>query len=480
MYSRSMSLRCAAATMSLACGIAAAADAGSRYIVMAQENQSASTLSGAVEANGGVLVGEIAQLGMLLVEAENPTFSEAMRGVSGVSAVANDRLMLRDEPMSDATPLEHGSLPGAAQFDGLTWGLDAVGAPAAWAAGIKGAGVRVAVLDSGVDHDHPDLAGNIDVASSASFVPCFFQEICGDGFEDWRISPGTYFNHGTHVAGTIAATGDVGVTGVAPEADIIAVKVCSEFVNGCPDSSILAGIAHAADVQADLINMSVGGYVRLRNDWVKACTDAGYSASNCGKVASGYTTSRDDTANVLNLFRRAFHYAGQKGATIILSSGNASIDTDTSKDLFRLFNEFPNTIGINALAPEGWCLDPTTSLDEPASYTNYGRSTTDFAAPGGDFDPQILAPCTIGPVTRPAWVFDMVFSTISGGWGWSAGTSMAAPHATGIAALLISAHGGAPMPPTEVKRLLAATADDLGTPGHDPIYGGGRVHSGFQ
>jgi subtilisin family serine protease len=57
---------------------------------------------------------------------------------------------------------------------------------------------------------------------------------------------------------------------------------------------------------------------------------------------------------------------------------------------------------------------------------------------------------------------------------------MAAPHATGIAALLIEAYGGAPMAPSEVKRLLAATADDLGSPGHDPIYGGGRVHSGFR
>ena len=86
-----------------------------------------------------------------------------------------------------------GSAPGAAAFDFLTWGLDAVGAPQAWADGNTGAGVRVAVLDAGIDPRHPDLAPNLNTDLSASFVPCVVAN-CVDAVEDWRITPGFYFN----------------------------------------------------------------------------------------------------------------------------------------------------------------------------------------------------------------------------------------------------------------------------------------------
>jgi subtilisin family serine protease len=82
----------------------------------------------------------------------------------------------------------------------------------------------------------------------------------------------------------------------------------------------------------------------------------------------------------------------------------------------------------------------------------------------------------VAGVTNYCYVFDFVFSTGNGGWYWSVGTSMAAPHATGVAALIISANGG-DMSPVEVEREMKRLAADLGKPGMDDVYGKGRVQA---
>ena len=106
------------------------------------------------------------------------------------------------------------------------------------------------------------------------------------------------------------------------------------------------------------------------------------------------------------------------------------------------------------------------NLDIPASYTNFGSSRIDFAAPGGDFDsPNANA------------FYDMVLSTDGpADYSFAAGTSMAAPHTSGVAALIIGKNGGS-MNPTQVKSILKRSADDLGKPGHDAYFGDGRVNA---
>ncbi len=482
---------CVAALLVFALTTANAAAPAIPYIIIAQSNSLPASLADDVAARGGTLTGSVPEIGVAFAKSSDADFIANMSGVAGLKGVIPDEIFVYDKPTFEIGPQNHGN-EGTGIFDFETWGIQAVGAPAAWAAGNTGAGVRVAVLDAGIDPGHPDLAPNINFGSSASYVPCLEGIFlppgdgnCDGAVEDWQITPGFYFNHGTHVAGTIAGTGNLGVTGVAPDAELVVVKVCTEFFNACFRSSIISGIVHAANVGADLANMSLGGLRRMRNDFVKFCKDNwGLSARECGQIARYYTTFQDDYVYLaLLVYDRAFQYARNNGVTVLVSNGNSAINADTSKDIKLGFADSPHTLGISALAPLGWCLDPSTNVDEQASYTNYGQSVTFVSAPGGDFDGFFMGspytdPCTVGFLNRPAWVHDMVLSTIAGGWGWAAGTSMAAPHATGVAALLISANGSS-MSPAQVEQALKATADDLGQPGKDAVHGHGRVHSGY-
>lgn len=477
------------ATLAATLAFVSTAQAGQRYIVMAKGNAAPESMAADIAANGGRVVGEIPQLGVLIAESDARNFVRDMSRAAGIEAVVEDALIEFDDPTLGDSMVDHGSMPGSGIFDFLTWGMHAVGAPEAWAAGNRGAGVRVAVLDAGIDSGHPDLGANINHALSASYVPCLdpgdpVAANCVGAFEHWEVLPGFYFNHGTHVSGTIAGTGALGVTGVAPDAELVVVKVCTEFFNACFTSSILAGLVHAADVGADLANMSLGGLRRMRNDFVNQCRISGLPASFCGQVARFFATGQDDYVHATILvYKRAFEYARNGGTTVIVASGNSALNSDTSKDIWLAFADFPHTIAVNALGPLGWCIDSTTDLDGQAYYTNTGQSTTDFSAPGGNFvgffmGPPYTDPCSLGFITRSAYVFDGVFSTIAGGWGWAQGTSMAAPHATGVAALLISANGGS-MSPAQVEQAMKDAAEDLGQPGHDALHGHGRVHSGY-
>lgn len=459
------------------------ASAPTYMIVGSSANGLPKGLEDAIAANGGELLTALPQIGVAVVRSSNEGFADAMAAFKGVQAVAPDLVATLDDPMTGDAIASHGSAPApAAFFDALLWGVKAVGAPAAWAAGNQGQGVRVVVLDSGIDHDHPDLAPNINAALSASFQPCSPNGNCVGAFEDWRVRPGSFFNHGSHVAGIIGASGSLGIHGVAPEVELVAVKACTEFGTSCNGSAIVSGLVYAAEIDADLVNMSIGGLRFMSNDWVPYCKSLGYPANFCAKLVSQNAGGQAAYVhNTILVYKRAFQYAQQKGTTVIVAAGNDQMDLDHNGDIRHFAADFPQTIGVSALGPVGWCEDPSTSLDELAYYSNYGRSAVDVAAPGGNFFGFFLGqtqPCTVGGLTRPAYVFDGVFSTVSGGWNWAQGTSMAAPHATGVAALLIAANGGS-MNPSQVERALKANALDLGQNGTDPIFGKGRVHAGY-
>ncbi|MCB9457599.1 MAG: S8 family serine peptidase [Anaerolineaceae bacterium] len=427
------------------------------YIVIAQnEYNLPPALLQQLRARGAEIEQLYANMGMVSVSSSNPA---TLAGLPGVRSVVPNIQFHAIEP-TRIQNLPGGfvaSPPNTTDDDGyfnMQWGHDAVNVPEAWAQyGATGAGVRVAVLDSGIDATHPDLAPNVNTALSKSFVPG----------EDWQVQPGFYFNHGTHVAGIIAAADNgFGIIGVAPNAEIMAVKVLSEYTGSGDFDWVMNGIVYAANNGADIINMSLGATLPLFGD----CDI--YPPDEC-------ITARE-VAELVIAMHRVTRYAYHRGVTIIASAGNDAIDFDHQNPiLIDLPAMLPYVVAVSATAPVGWAVDPTVNLDNLSSYSNYGNVIVDFAAPGGDYILPGDDVCEVDGVVNYCWVFDMVFSDIPGGYSWAAGTSMAAPYASGVAALIIGGLGGSASP-WQVISIMRAASNDLGAPGKDPLFGYGRVN----
>ncbi|HWG54302.1 MAG TPA: S8 family serine peptidase [Gemmatimonadaceae bacterium] len=431
------------------------------YIVVANANTIPSSLSDQVAKYGGTITASLPQIGIAFVSAPSEAVATNASQLSGVQSVIPDldvkwtpgvqgRAAVPEPAAADATP----NVVIAEPFQFLQWNLQAVHAQQAWNAGDFGQGATVYILDSGIDCTHPDLTPNLDIQASTSFVPG----------ETACITPGFYFNHGTHVAGIIAAAANgLGVVGVAPQTHIVAVKVLSETSESGPFSGIIEGIVYAADHHADIINMSLISPPLPRSGFVDAA----------GNVA----TARDIT-ELVNAVNRATTYANQKGSTVIVAAGNDGLNRNHDSNATIVPADDPDVLSIAATGPVGWAVDPGTDLDVPAQFSNSGQSRIDFAAPGGTdtfLTEHPDAVCAVGFV-EPCFVFDWVFSTIAGGWGWATGTSMAAPHASAVAALLVTRYGH--MTPAQLGARLRASAVDLGKPGKDAFFGQGFLDAG--
>ncbi|GAB2623981.1 S8 family peptidase [Novilysobacter erysipheiresistens] len=458
-----MSLLARAVSVALASMCCAASAHAATYVVSAHQTKFDHKLAAKVEAAGGTITARLPQIGVVIVESGHPDFATRAGKLQGVrSAVADVTVQFEQPDPQQRLSADFANPPNSSdddRFFDLQWGHAAIDAAGAWNAGYRGEGATVAVLDSGLYCDHLEFADNLLAADSASFVPG----------EDYCNTGGS--SHGTHTAGTILA-GDngAGTIGVAPEAKLIAVKVLSEINGSGSFGGIIQGIVHAADHGADVINMSLG-------------------------VRGGLPVGGSEVAELINATKRAVQYAGSQNALVVASAGNDGRDLDHDSGIeicdddgscyranLRAFPaQLPGVVTVSALGPTGWAYDFDTNLDTLASYSNYGQSAIDFGAPGGDFVYPGTEACTVKGVTVPCWAFDMVMSstTSSGGdsfYGWSAGTSMAAPHVSGVAALIVGKHGGE-MSPKAVERILRQSADDLGKNGNDDAYGTGRVNA---
>lgn len=449
-------------------GFVTAAQAGS-YVVTANNQSFDNKLARKVEAAGGTITARLPQIGVAIVESNNSDFATRAARVPGIRGVDQDIVLQFDIPEAFEVSAHVGIPPNSMDDDifyDLEWGMAAINAPGAWNAGYRGEGATVAVLDSGVHCTNGDLVPNLDLARSTSFVAG--ENVC---------DVGTGFNHGTHVAGTIAAADNgFGVIGVAPDATLFSVKVLSAVTGSGSFAGIIQGIVYAAENGADVINMSLG--VR-----------GGLPVNGPGANA---------VAGLVNATKRAVQFARKENALVVVSAGNdgrdlnkdsgtlicdGQVEEDCYRVNLRAFPaQLPGALAISATAPIGWGAAPaTTPLDNLASYSNYGSSAIAFAGPGGDFlyfyEPGGRDPCVIGGfnISR-CYIADYVISDSPGGFYFSAGTSMAAPHVSGVAALIIGKNGGE-MSPAAVEAALRASADDLGKPGKDDAYGHGRVNA---
>lgn len=442
------------------------------YVVVGNGGKLPAKLEAAVKNAGGSVVRLLPQIGVAIVESSSAGFSGSLGKVAGLDAVLPNARIAPVLPVVSATvaiedsaalPANHTTWATDA-WAALQWNLDAVDAGTAWRAGQLGAGVRVAVLDSGLASTHVDLAANVNTALCTSFVP-------GEAYD----LTGTGFNHGTHVAGIIAAAANgVGTVGVAPRAEIVSVKVLSALTGSGSFGGILSGIVYATDIDAKVINMSLGAEFPR----------TGYMDDNGtpDDASDDYPVSAKEITALINVTSRATTYAYQKGVTVVVAAGNSGIDRDHDGSYFVLPADCSHVISVSATGPTGWAVDPDTDLDVLASYSNYGQSRIDLAAPGGDALYPGDGLSTIGGIMQFSWVFDMVFAPsnrvgASNYYSWASGTSMAAPHVSAIAAIIIGRNGGK-MKPSAVLQALRASADDLGKPGNDDAYGAGRVNAG--
>jgi len=419
------------------------------FIVIGENNRLPAGWEARVKALGGRVLRTMPEIGVAVVEFGSRNQAKSLGEFNGMQSVVPDLKFERIDPVEQYALGDFGNPPTSGDDDfffDLQWGHDAINSPEAWARGATGANVRVAVLDEGFDMDHPDLASNINYALAKSFVP-------GEPV-DYLLAD--VFSHGTHVAGIIAA-GDngYGTIGVAPEAEIVPVKVLSEVLGYGEFSWLIDALMYAADIEADVVNMSLGGTIYLDE------------------------VPPEEVWEVLELYvaiARATQYAHRRGVTLITSAGNSGIDAD-SENVLILPSDAPWVIDVSATAPIGWAVDPSTNLDVPTFYTNYGKRLIDYAAPGGSIEYPGNETCTVAGVFHYCYVFDLVFSTGSlGNYYWAGGTSQAAPHVAGLAAIIISEAGGS-LSPNRVAFWLGLTADDLGPWGKDAFFGWGRINA---
>lgn len=344
-----------------------------------------------------------------------------------------------------------------------------------------GDGVSVGVMDSGVDFNHPDIAPNLDVGRSCSFIyddtPTADPAEIANGDCTNKVAVQDLNGHGSHVASNIAApVNGIGIAGVAPDATIVALKVCTEQ-GYCFADSVAAGLRYAADVGIDVVNLSL-----FADPYLYYCKDEAEQRAILGELAS------------------AARYARQRGVLVVASAGNEiddlqhpEIDTtspdwppDTAEEREVGNNcvvapaELPGVLTVSATGPVGY---PDYEL-WIADYSSVGMSVVEVAAPGGDYfratntrqDAVLGALSSTSDPDNGIWDF-YDFLEINGGpgfdgltvladggyrYGFLNGTSMAAPHATGVAALVIEQHPK--WSPDAVKAAVQRSAQQLECP----------------
>jgi subtilisin family serine protease len=454
----------ARARLSLASVSAPISNATGRHIVSFAGKVPAD-FSTRVQALGGQVLWVSSGSGLGAVSGLTSSGAAAVARMPGVQEVDADEAIALDIPklsVAEATGdvgVASNADPTLAVRYPRQWNMRAVQADVAWSHGFRGApGVTIYMLDSGIDYLHSDLVGRVDLTRSIDLLGTFL--VNGVSFTEAdtvaKYFPGRaaftdLFFHGTHTGATVSSNA-VRAAGITSYTTLVAVKVCA-YLNACPFSSILNGVIYAAENGAGVINLSLGG---------------AFSKAGNGRF--------------VGLLNQVFNFARSKGVTVVVSAGNEAADLDHDGNTYSTFCNTPAVICVAATGPTSDANGvtrngPWTDVDAPAYYTNFGRSAINVAAPGGNSSFGDPLPY---PATRDVFVWAACSQTSLIVHGCSdisilgvQGTSMAAPHVTGTAALLVSILG---RNPAAIKARIQQSADDLGSPGTDPFYGKGRLN----
>ncbi len=414
------------------------------YLVLAPEGESTAAAAARTAAVSGTVLADYNQIGVLVVRSTNPAFADAVigEGVEAAAATTGLGTVLDDdeviEMVDPATVAATGNPAGEPLF-GLQWHMTQIDLPAAHAVTTGDPSIVVGVLDSGISSNHPDLVTQIATDKSAS---------CLGGVVDtseaaWNP---TTSSHGTHVAGTIAAAlNGIGVAGVAPGVKVASVKVVNDGGFIYPEAAV-CGYLWAADHGMRITNNSY-----FIDPWEFNC--------------------RNDPRQrpVWLAVQRALRYSSSMGVLTIASAGNSNVDlqhkfiddgspNDGSGPVE--VREINNAcLDLPAEAPGVVTVSAVGTMRLKSYYSSYGQGVVDVSAPGGD---------TRQPNPNVSTIANAVLSTVINvntrvnGYGYSQGTSMASPHAAGVAALALSVRpylsAGA------LAALLESTAEPLPCP----------------
>jgi lantibiotic leader peptide-processing serine protease len=483
--------------------------ANGEYVVAYADGASAAAARAAIKAAGGTILKENARVGVATVKSSKADFIAAAgkqsalvgaarnrpigRLPSGVGAPREDveRLTAAERAAAKRSASSRGHAPSQEPLADKQWDMRMIDATPSGSYRVNQGrrGVMVGIMDTGIDGSHPDIRPNFNRRLSRNFTtdiplvdgPCEEEpdQSCNDPADVDEDG------HGTHVAGLVAAAlNGLGTAGVAPRVTLVNIRAGQDsgffFLQATVDAMVYAGL-----VGIDVINMSF-----FTDPWLYNCLD---NPADSPEEQLEQLTVRVAT-------QRAINFARGHGVTPVAALGNEHTDLgnptldETSPDFppdsertrtvdnscITVPTETRGVISISALGPSGYKAD----------YSNYGIEQTDFSAPGGWFRdffglPQNRQPenMNLSPMPRalaeealqdpanvPFIVRDCKGSTCAF-YQYLQGTSMASPHAAGVAALVVSAHGrhdgqhgGLTLSPRTVERILTRTAKQTPCP----------------
>ncbi|WP_104477175.1 S8 family serine peptidase [Actinokineospora auranticolor] len=486
------------------------------YNVLSSEGASVDAVVAAVRAAGGTVVSTNQAVGLVTATAPENGFTARLAGNRAVDTAARSKAIGQAprgaggaksksvEEESKAARAGKRAQPAATAgmdpLDSLAWGLSAVRSDLARTKQAGDKRVKVGVLDTGVDGSHPDIAPNFDRALSRNFtrdIPFDENGVEVDGPCEYRgcVDPADVDNggHGTHVAGTIAAAADgFGISGVAPNVSIVNIR-------GGQDSGsfflqpVVDAMTYAGDAGLDVVNMSF--YV---DPWL----------FNCANNPADTPEQQSEQRLIVRSIGRAMEYAHRKGVSQVVSLGNGHMDLgkplpDNTSPNFPVGNTHPRTIdnatclSLPIEGPHAIGVSSYGPSQAKADYSNYGFERLSVSAPGGYFrdglgtdwyrtnENQILSayPRNValtegaidaaGNITPDGEALGVQKACKADGtcgyYQYLQGTSMASPHASGVAALIVSQYGdytrsGVSLSPDKVRKVLEGTAAPIACP----------------